>query len=140
MIPVSEVFKGWRRKAGLIVLLLAVILIGGWFRSKVAEDSVRLSMPGGVDLYVTSFADKFHMTINRRQHVWNEQFHWYSEPIGERPAYFAQKGQDWIRPPIPYWQIVIPLTILSAYMILWPGKRKSAKPIQNSPPTSDLQS
>lgn len=114
--------------------------MGGWLRSKVVEDGVRLSMPGGIDLYVTSFAGKFHMTFNQRQHDWNERFHWHEEPINERPAYFAQKGLDWVRPPIPYWLIVSPLTILSAYLILWPANRKTAMPPQSSiTPTSDLQ-
>lgn len=41
----------------------------------------------------------------------------------------------------PYFMFAVPLTILSAYLILWPGKRKAAKPTQNSTtPTSDLQS
>jgi len=28
---------------------------------------------------------------------------------------------------IPYWMVAVPLTLLSAYLLLWPGKRSERK-------------
>jgi hypothetical protein len=131
----KEFFDNWRRKAGIATLVMALAFMGGWLRSKVVEDGARLSMAGGIDCVVTSFAGKFHIEIYQRRHEWIKQNHWYSEPIGERQAYFAQKGLDWIPPPIPYWQIVTPLTLLSAYLILWKPRKASARAPQSIPGT-----
>ena len=50
-----QICRGWRRKIGLVTLIMAAISMAGWLRSRI----------------------------------------------------------------IPYWSIVIPLTLLSAYLILW---------------------
>lgn len=38
----GEFFKGWRRKIGVVTLLMACVAVGGWVRSRVRHDLVMI--------------------------------------------------------------------------------------------------
>ena len=62
------------------------------------------------------------------------QFGGNSPLISSWRSYNIPAGQTINHHPlaIPYWLATLPLTLLSAYLIVRPGKRKAAQPTQNS--------
>ena len=127
---VGDFFKGWRRKAGLATLTMACVLMVGWMRSRVVSDEIMLTIHG-----------RLHVIISE-----NSRFSWFGaygfspissvdwtstvmplpEPDSDshRSVYFwvvdarmpHQRVCQWI---FPYWSLVLPLTLLSAWLILW---------------------
>ena len=144
-----EFFHGWRRKAGVATLVMACGLMAIWMRSVVKFDSVffycgkvRFGI-SSVDhriwfLKSTPLVGESSMTWHTQEHV--GQF----DPMGNANVVWRK---DWIgfhfgqyhrRLPgqtkagefkatsctIPHWSLVLPLALLSAYLILWrPLKR-----------------
>ncbi len=105
----GEFFKGWRRKAGLVTLAMALLLTVAWMRSCVTSDVIisHSQMPS------TSFEScdgglccfQWTDTSTAAQHRTSRQ-----------TLYF-----------IPYWSLVLPLTLLSAWLLLVkPRKAKAA--------------
>ena len=106
-----EFFHGWRRKAGCVTLALACVATGLWIRSYIVFD--QLVLAGNL------------LISNSGCLVWNwsgwgtpelNLVDWYCEhasPFSEE-WYF---GTDGVR--MPYWAVNIPLTLLSAYLLLW---------------------
>ncbi|MBS0201956.1 MAG: hypothetical protein JSS49_03590 [Planctomycetes bacterium] len=160
------VFHGWRRKAGCGTLVMALAVMSGWIRSGSIRDQVIFPYADFETVSLISFDrsllwgrhhdERFKSTIklpvcansplgttfvsffdNESGVEWYWQ--WCGFGVGEvRHKTMRDLLKFWI---IPYWSIVSPLTLLSAYLILWPGKRKANKLIQNSTTsTSNLQS
>ncbi|MEK6262669.1 MAG: hypothetical protein AABP62_29075 [Planctomycetota bacterium] len=95
---VGEFFKGWRRKAGLVTLVMACVLGVGWMRSMVIRDAFRIPNQITIDSVEGQF--------------------WVGLPgdlLGESYHFRI----------IPYWWAVLPLTLLSAWLIV--RKRPKAK-------------
>ena len=114
-------FYGWRRKVGCVTLVLATMSIGGWIRSLLVSDVAGIgnntfgSVRGGIWWYKTDDLD-----------LWE----WGSETID--PNRWIDAGNYWDLTSdhcaIPYWSIVIPLTLLSAYLLLSKPRRKPNQP------------
>jgi hypothetical protein len=121
-----EFFKGWRRKAGCGLLVMAMAVTGGWIRSYVAEDILLASSrnrqhranaangkiswhawrnDGGDGVWTTGSRQlpANHLEIMREM---RSRF----EPIQQT------RFDEWI---VPYWSIAIPLTLFSASLIFW---------------------
>jgi hypothetical protein len=144
-----EFFKGWRRKVGCVTLMMSLVLMAGWIRSTYCEDVLMLtnwprrtavdSLSGS--LYWSTWEDP----QERLRH--SPIIHWdridalrVREPVTAEMIQEAVSNsvtnfkRDVVSPKvinisIPYWSITIPLTLLTAYLILWkPRKRlQSAK-------------
>ena len=144
-----EFFRGWRRKIGVIMLVLACVLVAGWVRSKSVFDQVDIV---AVDSHFVAQSLKGHFCMVRV--VWGHKltprasFNSIKPPDGEFQPW---SGDDWsliwryklagidvlkakhdIREGavqhkfiISYWSIVIPLTVLSAWLLL---SKPRAKP------------
>jgi len=146
----GDFFKGWRRKIGVVTLLMALVAMGGWIRSQFIGDSmwfdntfgrlhfglastqsdilIASSIDDGSQLrssfpkFATTEADGFQENLDR-------QFEWHWRVLGFghgesiRGLRSPRGFQIWA---IPYWSIVIPLTLLTAYLLL-------AKPRPNKP-------
>ncbi|MBS0205692.1 MAG: hypothetical protein JSS49_22550 [Planctomycetes bacterium] len=139
-----EFFHGWRRKAGLTTLVVAMMLSGAWMRSYHLPDSLGDSR----NPWLISHDGNLVWVSQSGPHKYPQVWDWYrfytTDPVifaqGFRPAFewkcVRQRGfvvlefgrhefwgyaVNWLR--IPYWTIALPLTLLSAYLILWPGKR-----------------
>jgi len=100
-------FKGWRRKMGCVTLCLALSIVGIWMRSYDQWDSFD---------YGNTFVDSREGVIQR---VWDARNMIFSGGIGSEPETIVY----WR---VPYWSIVLLLTLLSAYLLL--VKPRVAKP------------
>ncbi|MDB5343655.1 MAG: hypothetical protein JWP89_2032 [Schlesneria sp.] len=141
-------FHGWRRKAGVVTLLMACVLVAMWVRSFHQRDAViaRLSAP----LYeLESFCGGILVGRTAPSPV-PIHLHWWSFPIYEGDKW----DQDWFLQDftvdrqssgfryrrgtlnvagethfwlliVPYWSLILPLTLLSAYLILWKPRKRS---------------
>lgn len=134
-----EFFKGWRRKLGCVALVMAMILIVGWMRSAVYEDVIRF--------WVSN--DRIQMFFSSRGtlswwgwsdvNLWPPEIAWWYYAIPENgigiefPPDVARRRYRYSEPvdrsrfacwSVPYWWLVAPLTLLSAYLILWKPRKK----------------
>ena len=143
----GEFFKGWRRKAGLVTLAMACLLAVAWMRSYVVRDVVTFTRSDRLHMIVSSHshASWWAMANVYSQMEWNR----YSIPPTERGrnshlAHFRLMESTIAsvmlqsRPPqgaiwtVPYWSLVLPLTLLSAWLIL--GKTRKYQPPSTSDP------
>ncbi len=128
-------FKGWRRKAGCVTLLMSLMLIVGWMRSYCVLDRVEIDI-GARRLKITSFHQKiycFRVDGHGLGIQWGtKKFPRYE--VGEQIARalddtLAQSSSGCI---LPYWSLACPLTLLSAHLILWkPRKQEPFSPPQS---------
>jgi len=145
-----EFFKGWRRKAGSMTLVMALALAGMWARSRVHEDTFRLRTSRSTDLTVefagSAVKVRFQWETSNngpdggsmgpdKWLEWNTSAGSFSIPIlfpitqpgGWASHYgrFYKEGKAnavWI----PYSTSVLVSTLLSAYLILWKPRKRAA--------------
>ena len=102
-------FNPLRRKAACVTLGLACVFAAGWVRSLIAADRFSffdvdfLSEDGWVMRCVTTFT---------------------TEQVGSQFGTTAIETPVWS---IPYWSIVVPLTLLAAWLLLSKPRVKSAR-------------
>jgi hypothetical protein len=128
----TEFFKGWRRKIGCVTLAFACVFAAGGVRSYGARDSLVIE---------TSVMDFGFVSNSGTMMIWFDDdvvtygYVWYTD----RPASLDsdEVGIDWdwkwlgfrhfartrnsVNPDstaVPYWSIVLPLTLLSAWLLL----------------------
>ncbi len=165
--PVSEFFQSWRRKAGCVLLVMSAVFTCGLIRSCTTEDSVAVYSKDSIIGFTFSVKgitwsryipyDTFELRLRSGEwsydrnasfdpaadtfQAFNVAWRWRScgFDFGEGSnACYAERFVSWT---VPYWSIVIPLTLLSAYLILHPGTRMAVRPTQDSTTsTSGLQS
>ena len=147
-------FKPWRRKFGVLTLLLACAFMGLWIRSFRRGDFVttepvqRVSFRGRlfiqrlVDAKMSRFLFAYDSEDDRHTSDVYEDPHfaelwswrWCGFAAGTTAIKMAPDGtlSKWnsVQYLIPYWSIVIPLTSLSAWLVL--SKPRPAK--QTEPP------
>lgn len=139
-----EFFTGWRRKVGCVALLMACAIVGLWMRSCVFGDWFSFPAGGRTEyqfVYESSrlIAVQWEYSIEVSS---SPHFDYGSDPVGGNPFTISgvswewrgiQLGHDFTRPNfpmafavIPYFFLVMPPILLSAYLILWkPRKRKA---------------
>lgn len=105
-------FYGWRRKAGVVALVMALALVCLWIRSGVAYCSTSLRLHGS---QYTLFSHNGGVTFWHQK----ETDFGYKETEWLTPSIVAQ------RPGCSYPVIVLPLTLLSAYLILWKPRKRA---------------
>ena len=140
----GEFFKGWRRKAGLVTLAMACLLTIAWMRSYVRVNLLILddkdttyqslsTMFGGIQW--TRWTSEVGHGIKpndpdffRQLDVWSFKVVWRWNYGGFDFVKVDMRGSDQIvRGEVPYWSLVLPLTLLSASLILVkPRKAKAA--------------
>ena len=132
----GDFFHGWRRKAGCVTLVMALVLLGAWIRSLQVLDQVRVSREYQTPIYCLQSANgSIRWIVDEARGA--EIYLWMSRTRGNAPHLFADGTPEcewkfrWLgfgagKPSrletiwfIPYWSIVIPLTLLSACLILW---------------------
>lgn len=125
-------FRGRRRKIGAATLVMACVFMIGWIRSQNCLDVIEPYLPRffGARIRVVSGSGRF--TILSQNHPVRSN-------TGNRPAVFYRGSFfRWVAwngeglnigakfTLIPYWSIVIPLTLLSAWLLISnPRKRKA---------------
>jgi len=142
----GDFFKPWRRKIGVVTLVLACLFMAGWVRSHFYVDLVRieshqLRSVGSMLMWVkfgdwnefNNFSSKadFWETDNAKDVGWlylrlNGADDWkfcgfkFGNGFGHNGLRFLHY---WV---VPYYAVVLPLTLLSAYLLL--SKPRVAKP------------
>lgn len=117
--------KGWRRKAGLVTLMLSIALFLAWMRSMIVTDTWWICIGG-----------EFHQIHSLRGYFWwesrdcEETLKWswstyptqYWEDIGTQIVLVEDSGSTRLLR-LAYWPFVVALTVLSACLIFWPNKQ-----------------
>jgi len=126
-------FHGWRRKTSVMTLLLALVLVGGWFRSLVICDWIcfrsskervhTFSSNSSELIWIRRGGDatpNLYGTMEPGRDLLNQitiEHHW------SLCGFHVVKGVvDGIDVPIafwtiPYWPVVLSLTLFSAYLL-----------------------
>jgi hypothetical protein len=124
-------FHGWRRKAGVVTLVMACVVTGLWVRTLFFADQICFVM-GDRKHYINSGQSGLcWLSVDRSPVLeWHtvvpaeefEQLH-LNRPLAESLNEGFAKLIGWGRNPacryLLYWWLVLPLTLLSAYLILW---------------------
>lgn len=124
-----DVFAGWRRKAGCVTLVIALALGAIWARSYRINDIAMLAV-GEWQQEVSSIEGMI---------LWRS---W--KPIGVRPSdgyervpvdalqrVASVKGAHWLSRfdhadtrRVAYWSLILPPTLLSVVLLLWPQRKR----------------
>ena len=133
----GEFFRGWRRKIGCVTLVIACVLMVGWVRCQTIAEVVQVGI-GNRNFYLLSVDDKLHLGVQQPGGGWH-QWGWVAEPssntrfrihVNRDPdvdlrlcgaglvSYGTGGAGGKIELRFPYWSINIPLTLLSAYLLL----------------------
>ena len=152
-----EFFRGWRRKVGCVALVMACVIMGLWFRTHFVEDvilsgngkgtiiSVQLSRSGlllnryegvvmkpGVKWWregpVKDQIGPPRAFFTREKVTFTRQSQWYVFGSGEIQNDLGNTMSFWV---LPFWSIIVPLTLLSAYLILWKPRKRESRPPQS---------
>lgn len=126
----GEFFHGWRRKLGCVALVMAGLLASGWVRSHSCFDRAHMDWPSRSERhYVGSEKGRiWWMCIPYNPPVYSVG--WETEMIYRATQCDWRFDEDsWV---IPYWPLAVPLTLLSAYLILWKPRKPPAKSVVDS--------
>lgn len=133
-----EFFKGWRRKAGCVALLMAVILNAGWIRNRVVGDCFWFTI-GSRQHSILSLGDDLWWSSWSMAERDAPTTQWKLQPVNPNPEVFGRQIASIERDfrnlestkerrfggwRVHYWAIVVPMTILSALLILWKPRSK----------------
>ncbi len=133
----DEFFKGWRRKAGLVTLAMALLLMAGWMRSAILMDVIIIAC--GKETHIAQSLEgelSWRWLVNIAPQQSSAEWH----TLKDAPLYLrfstatsltterqlkwcgfdfgttAENDGSWGI--VPYWSLVLPLTLLSAWLIL----------------------
>lgn len=136
-----EFFRGWKRKLGVVMLVLTCVIAGAWVRSFAKAEgwgfcknlrhyerivstngAIRFDTIRSKDLIQITMTKVFDLTGDLGFVPFEEkdvEWKWYLSGLGTGD-YHSQtlKGLEMTIWRIPYWSIVIPLTALSAWLLL----------------------
>ncbi|MDB5345769.1 MAG: hypothetical protein JWP89_4146 [Schlesneria sp.] len=138
-----EFFSGWRRKVGCVTLVMACGFVGAWIKSRSTVDLIHLNWKRS-NVAIISGGESLRYTVGRRfQFLQTATLNGNSVRLidDERPitgsslvethcwpgaALFVQNSASDTseRFAVPYWTITLPLTLLSAYLILWKPRKQ----------------
>src|SRR5664279_4247082 len=105
-----EFFKGWKRKVGIVTLLLALMFMGAWGRSHISKDQISLWNDGHIRNSI--FLNDTGVGFQQMQH---------NSPFG---CFTIKNGVV-----VPYWPVITSLTLLSTYLLLSKPRQSTLKKI-----------
>lgn len=121
-----DFFKGWRRKTGVMTLAMTCLFAAGWVRS----------LDGGTDGMKLLLLNRMHFLASLNSYIlWcgcdvygdkTESF-WIRFEVEGVDFQLARKTTGFRLWEIPYWSIVLPLILTSAFLLL-------VKPRPKKPP------
>lgn len=134
----SDFFKPWHRKSGVVTLAMACAFVAGWVRSDSDRDAVVISI-GNLDLVSNSYKGRiaysavlsFAISSTRPSPI---KFH--SEPIDG--AFYCglwvvgntRRGIALVDGQIHHISIALPLALLTAYLLL--SSQRQTSPVNGS--------
>ena len=143
----SSFFHGWRRKAGCVTLVMALVFMGSWLRSLIATDHLEFHFGSNTTDCIDSrngslgweriHEDQVHDAMSFPDwQTWTntpsdipDMFEddvctkWHLRWCGFGSGIYELQNERHTLRVVPYWSITILLTTISTYLILWPGKR-----------------
>jgi hypothetical protein len=134
-------FHGWRRKAGVVTLLMALVVSGGWIRSFLVCDSFGWANSGpALPMWFVSVSGTCAIvaeipiawnTFDSSRLIWEtDKSVPFAELLPEDTTWSFQwggfgygrnRGQFFT---FPYWSVAVPSTLLSAYLLLVPARQR----------------
>jgi hypothetical protein len=161
----GELFKGWRRKIGVVTLVMACSFMGLWVRSQSVSDWFMFTVQPGRLVFLISYPNglmwvrsEFKREV-RAGAIWSPvpitkndfderivfsprdelviEWRWKwmgfcfsinkdsEERIRSQNGLTLNREAFWF---VPHWSIVIPLTLLAAWLLLSKPRSKPAKP------------
>jgi hypothetical protein len=139
MAIVREFFKPLRRKIGVVTLVVACCFLAAWIRSTVVGDSLKLHFGKQRQCGISSQGQSIHfgVTADVTDDPPMSNLEMTRWPMAHMPEFYKNEslkfsisiGDDstWVVI-VPHWSIVIPLTLLSAWLLL-----SKVRPKQNAP-------
>lgn len=149
-----EFMHGWRRKAGCATLCLSLFFAIGWLRSYILLESVSFDFCGMRHVFqpIVGSVITTHSTarIDRPpswRSIWltaSDRQRWIArlpdlDPIPQA-VHWEFAGFHLVRRiqlqykriciAIPFWSIVLPLTLLSGYLLIWKSRVRETVPPQ----------
>lgn len=122
----GEFFRGWRRKAGCIALVMALLFTGSWVRSLTCMERAYLTHRDGT--YGIGHHCGFIWCSYNYEDDADFRIHWWSSDFDPgtganhvMPIWYAGDGDRCIR----HWVFAVPLTLLSAYLLLWKPRQRT---------------
>jgi len=128
----DDFFHGWRRKLGVVTLLMALVLMGGWLRSFSATDEIQIGIINQCLQEVRTSWGELHWASWKDRPI---SLRWTNWPA-QQPSVHRKHFSEWlVRHEVrqsnadnitrlgqvvifPYWSITIPLTLISAFLLL----------------------
>ena len=135
----GDFFKPWRRKIGVVTLVIACVLAAGWVRSLVVMDRIIWTNNGSMSSFASidgmvwwyrispiSLTNRVVWRSAKNPNppidlwanydpTWRFQFSGLQFGVGQSNKH-PNMGISICE--IPYWFVIIPLTLLSAYLLL----------------------
>ena len=159
-----DFFRGWKRKVGCLTLVMACVFMAGGARSELRFDTLEIN-GGETTLSISSLGGEFHWVrvfppyaqrsqwysgkltevygfqvdgngVREQQDFWEgADVEWRTDWAGFHFGGGVSTGGHAECYCIPYWSIVIPLTLFSAYLLLSkphkPSPEKIPEPTTN---------
>lgn len=121
-------FHGWRRKVGCVALIAACAVTGMWLRSLHIFDTVSFTTEQSQHQVTSADGSVYWKAVNRndaQQHGkgWTQvEPSKYPNPEKVKfiQLYFLRNANA----VVPYWSLILPLTLLSAYLLLVPSRKR----------------
>ncbi|MDB5343030.1 MAG: hypothetical protein JWP89_1407 [Schlesneria sp.] len=130
--PMHTFFHGWRRKAGCVALVMALCLLALWFRSHVVADTLAVCIGEAIEAETSQ--GMFEVLHNNIGYVDDLGVRHTSVPGGlswrsESTDVLPTGGPSMFGGTKSYFRcsllwFVLPLTILSAYLLLVPSRKR----------------
>lgn len=121
-------FHGWRRKAGVVALAMAMFLWLAWMRSYTYSDFIGISRNHQLLL----------LLVSSRGEIWWETCQDSRDPPPSDPFWCGsyqhglvpdllpiEEENSEALPSVPYAYLTCPLTLLSAYLVLWKPRKRA---------------
>lgn len=137
----QKFFRGWKRKLGVVTLILACVFAAGWVRSLIVIDEMSFYIAGRDHGFGSALGLIAWRSIDN--HAQNPSIRWITETIKGsghtaeslvtqfESSFYLQKSLHPTQFIATYWSIVVPLTFLSAWLLL------SKPPATNPKPASE---
>ena len=149
-----DFFRGWKRKVGVVTLFLACSLSAAWVRSSFLQESLNLPIGERSSVQIVSQCQSLNL-FAIRAHLADPQLHIidysgeklydtvphvqlggmrFSGPKGYFHLQFQMDAQTWsvMLITLPYWMLVLPLTLLSAYLLLKKSRTRESGELPQS--------
>ena len=112
----GEFFKGWRRKIGVVTLVMACVITSLWIGSRGISNTYAIPLPADRALVVTSLNGRIGCGVEV----------WISPPIASanngkfHESLLDYTLEEWHYLPctVPCWTIAVPLTLISLWLLL----------------------